>query len=114
MGSLDSHFLVEIDKVDGRSRVKHKGENWRDMKFSYVFMKSLGHLLKWWFAGRGRYNGRKGPHHLAKCAWYFDKIMWMERHKNGNDDRPTNIKGQMALTVVVNKVKTVLADMRKK
>jgi hypothetical protein len=107
MASVDSYFLAEIGKVDARSRKKHNGEDWRDMTFMYALLKAIGHIAKYIFAGRGKYNGRRGPHHLAKAAWYFDKIMWMERNRRENDDRPTNPKGKMAPTVLINKIKSV-------
>jgi hypothetical protein len=107
MAAMGSQFMVEIEKVDARSKEKHAGENWRDMKLSYVFIKTLGHLLKWWWAViRGsRYNG-DGPHHMGKVGWYADKAMWIERYRPKQDDRPTN-KSQMTLTFAVNVVKTV-------
>lgn len=107
MASMGPRFMVEIDKVDTRSKEKHEGEDWRDMKLSYVFRKQFGHLLKWWWAvirGR-RYNG-EGPHHQGKVGWYADKALWIEENRRKQDDRPTN-KSQMTLTFVVNIVKTV-------
>lgn len=112
MASADFNFLAEIDRVDSRSKEKHEGEDWRDMTFLYCFMKMLGHLLKWWWTGRGYYNGRSGPHHLAKVAWYCDKVMWSERFRKENDNRPYKGQGQMAETFVVNVVKTVFGKMK--
>jgi len=98
-------FLTEIRIVDLRSREKHPDEMWWEMKFSYAFKKMLGHLLKWFWAGRGNYNGH-GPHHLAKVAWYALHIMEMEKNFMANDDRPHS-KNPMSLKFVENVAKTI-------
>jgi len=105
MGSVGSRFLIELGKVDARSKEKHKGENWRDMTFSYCFGKILSHLFKWWFAGKGNYKGTSGAHHLAKVSWYCDKIIWIEENRRRNDDRPGKTK--MSLQFIINAARTV-------
>lgn len=102
--AVDGRFLVEIGKVNARSNEKHPTAPWEKMKFSHCFKKALGHLLKWWWAGKGQYNG-EGPHHLAKVAWYADRIMVMERKHRENDDRSVH-KTKMTLQFVINIVKT--------
>jgi len=95
----------QLNLVTVRSHEKHPDKAWWEMSFSYAFVKMFGHLLKWFWAGRGNYNGR-GAHHLGKVVWYAQRVMWMEINMPINDDRPYS-KTKMVLQHSINIVKSV-------
>jgi hypothetical protein len=104
--------IVGENLVDKRSREKHPDEKWQDMKFSYILKKIISHLIKWWWARRGNYNGVDGPHHMDKIRWYAKKVMLIEEAgAKKNDDRPVN-RTKMSAKFVVNAVEAKFLELR--